>query len=124
MSKDDQLYLVHILDSAERILEYTRDGRENFLASKLLQDAVERNFEIIGEASKRVSTPLREEFPGVPWREMAGFRDVLIHGYDHVIASQVWKAVEAHVPPQVHSLDEILKAKNWPRGPPGTGLQP
>jgi uncharacterized protein with HEPN domain len=64
----------------------------------LLQDAVIRNFEIIGEAAKRVSLELKQRYPQIAWRSAAGFRDVLIHNYMGVDTAQVWQTVEQHVP--------------------------
>lgn len=79
--KDDRLYLINIIECIERIEAYTKGGKEVFLASTLIQDAVVRNFEIIGEATKRMSQPLKDQQPHVPWRRIAGLRDVLIHNY-------------------------------------------
>jgi uncharacterized protein with HEPN domain len=67
--KEDLLYLIHILDAFGKIQAYTTQGREAFLTSPVIQDAVVRNYEIVGEAAKRVSTPLREAHPEAPWPE-------------------------------------------------------
>jgi uncharacterized protein with HEPN domain len=82
--KDDRFYLIHVLERIQRIESYTTGGREAFLASSMIQDAVIRNFEIIGEAAKQVSESFRLLHPGLPWRRLAGFRDVLIHNYPGV----------------------------------------
>jgi uncharacterized protein with HEPN domain len=74
--KDQALYLIHILESAVRIEEYTRLGKEAFDHSPMAQDAVIRKLEIIGEAAKRVDQWFRDAHPDVPWRRMAGLRDV------------------------------------------------
>ena len=79
--KDDKLYLIHMVERIQRIESYTRDGKQAFLQSEMAQDAVIRNFEIIGEAVKRISQQLRAAHADVPWQRIGGFRDVLIHNY-------------------------------------------
>ncbi len=77
--KDEKLYIVRMLECAERITSYTDEGRELFLRDSRTQDAVIRNFEILGEAAKHVSQATQQRAPDIPWRSIAGFRDVLIH---------------------------------------------
>jgi uncharacterized protein with HEPN domain len=77
--KDDRVYLAHLRDAIERILNYTAQGRDEFVQDEKTQDAVVRNLEIIGEAVKNVSNELRGKQPDVPWRRLAGMRDKLIH---------------------------------------------
>lgn len=79
--KDERLYLSNIQECIERIEEYTKGGKEEFIQTQMIQDAVIRNFEIIGEATKRLSPELRSDYSDVPWQQMAGLRDVLIHDY-------------------------------------------
>jgi len=78
---DDRLYLIHIAESIEKIEDYTRGGRDVFMDSLMAQDAVVRNFEVIGEVVKQIPGFLKEKRPDIPWRRIAGLRDVLIHQY-------------------------------------------
>lgn len=106
--KDDQLYLIHIADCIRRIESYTAGGRDDFMQSEMAQDAVVRNFEIIGEAAKHVSETLRRGHPDVPWRRISGFRDVLIHDYVGVDLDEVWNIVERDLPELKAKLGRIL----------------
>jgi len=79
--KDDRLYLIHVKECIQRIDSYASEGRDVFLRSAMVQDAIIRNFEIIGEAVKHLSPDLKQSYPEIQWRGLAGFRDVLIHNY-------------------------------------------
>jgi uncharacterized protein with HEPN domain len=96
--KDDRVYLLHILDSVGRILDYTRDGRDAFMADTKTQDAVIRNIEIIGEATKNLSDALKAAHTDIPWKQIAGMRDTLIHRYFGVKLDLVWQVVENDLP--------------------------
>ncbi len=96
--KSDRAYLLHIRDAIVRIEEYCRVGREEFLRTPHWQDAVIRQLEIIGEASKHLSSDVRAENPEVPWRRICGLRDVLIHDYMSVDLEAVWNFVQAGIP--------------------------
>ena len=94
LNKDPRVYLVQILERIERIVEYTSGGKKAFFTDQRTQDAVIRNFEVIGEASKRIPEEFRKNNPSIPWRQLSGFRDVLIHQYEGVSISEVWQIVE------------------------------
>lgn len=105
--KDPLLYIIHIHESLKKILTYTRDGRDAFMADSKTQDAVVRNFEVIGEATKRLPTEFTTAYPQIPWRRMAGFRDILIHAYDRVDTGEIWNIIEQHVPQLLSGLEDI-----------------
>jgi uncharacterized protein with HEPN domain len=108
--RDDRVYLMHILDCVKRILDYTRDGRDYFLADTKTQDAVIRNIEIIGEAAKNLSDAVTAANADIPWRQIAGMRDTLIHRYFGVNLDLVWQVVERDLPGFKVRVEEILAA--------------
>ena len=78
--RDDSVYLHHMVDAIRAIAKYIEGvDAEEFRANDMMQDAVVRQISIIGEAAKRVSAETRSEYPDVPWRDMAGMRDKLVH---------------------------------------------
>lgn len=92
----------------KRIAEYTAGVEQEFLASRLIQDGVVRNLEVIGEATKNLSTELREANPAIPWRQIAGMRDVLIHDYLKVNLSRVWLTVTTDLPELRTTVTKLL----------------
>ncbi|HEX6441741.1 MAG TPA: DUF86 domain-containing protein [Stellaceae bacterium] len=93
----DLPFLGHIADSIAAIESYTANGRDTFLADRLIQDAVIRNFEIIGEAAGRLSASARGS-PGAPWRKIIAFRNRLIHAYWSIDLLLVWDVIENDLP--------------------------
>jgi uncharacterized protein with HEPN domain len=103
--KDERLYLHHMLERCQRVARFIRAGREAFLASEELQDAVIRNIEVIGEAAKRVSPELRSRLAALDWRSICGMRDVLIHDYIGVDIEEVWNVASSRLP----ELEAVLE---------------
>lgn len=119
--KDERVYLLHAIESIDAIQKYTVDGRDAFFADQKTQDAVIRNVEIIGQAVKGVSERTRSLEPAVPWRQIAGMRDKLIHEYFGVDLALVWDVVEAELPvlrPQLARLTARLAQTSDSRGQP------
>lgn len=108
MRKDPRVYLAHILECAQKIDRYTNGGEKDFQGDTMLQDAVIRNFEIIGEAAKRVPETYRKAHSQIPWKLMAGFRDVLIHAYEGVDLNRVWRIVRHDLPLVKQAIEGIL----------------
>jgi uncharacterized protein with HEPN domain len=99
MIKSDQVYLEHIIESIVKIENFvTGLSQYDFTRNVMIQDAVIRNFEIIGEATKKISKQFTQSHPEIPWQDMAGMRDKLIHDYLDVDLDVVWKTVEVDLP--------------------------
>jgi uncharacterized protein with HEPN domain len=104
----DVVYLRHIRDAAEKIESYASVGRDLFLSVSHWQDATIRQLEIIGEATKRLSEVTRARNADIPWRRIAGLRDVLIHEYMGVDLDAVWEITQKEVPVLRRRVESIL----------------
>jgi uncharacterized protein with HEPN domain len=106
-------YLDDILEAVDKIERFT-DGMDyaEFVEDSKTVDAVLRNFEVIGEAAKNIPEDVRQEYGDVPWSEMAGMRDKLIHGYATVELQIVWTTIQEELPtlgPQIESVRDELE---------------
>jgi uncharacterized protein with HEPN domain len=110
MKKNPIIYIEHISVCISRIKAYT-DGidEDGFLKNNLIQDAVIRNFEIIGEATKKLNDDFRAKYSEIEWKKIAGMRDKLIHDYIGVDLWAVWGVVENIIPSLETQIEAILK---------------
>jgi uncharacterized protein with HEPN domain len=110
MPRDNSVYLHHILDAIAKVERYTQDvDYEEFLEDSLLQDGVIRQTEIIGEAVRRLSRDLRTKYPHIPWQDIAGMRDKLIHDYFGVDLETVWLTALQDLPALKAEVLQILR---------------
>lgn len=114
----DALYLRHMLECIERIEEYVGGDEPRFKASRLVQDATIRNLQTLAESSQRLSGALRERAPDVPWRAIAGLRNILVHDYLGVDLEAVWRIVAADLPTLRSALEALERQAAQTGTPP------
>jgi uncharacterized protein with HEPN domain len=108
MSKDNA-YLRDILDSARAIRSYLADvSREQFEANSEKQDAVIRRYAVMGEAARRLSPAALKTLADLPWRQITGMRNILIHGYDEVDEAALWDTAQQDLPALILRLEAYL----------------
>ena len=108
---DDRIRLQHMLDHArEAIVMVNEKERSDLSRDRMFELATVRLIEVIGEAAARVSAEGREKFTSIPWQEVVGMRNRLIHGYDQVDLDILWNNIEIDLPPLITALEEILES--------------
>ncbi len=113
MLSRDYVRLQHMLDSSQAAVSHLSGKyREDLDRNRLLLNGVVRELEILGEAASQVTKETRERFPFLPWREMIGLRNRLIHAYFDVNNQAIWLVVKESLPTLISQLEEILQ--NWP----------
>lgn len=110
MKKNVTIFLTHILDSIHLIEEYIKGkSKPDFLKSKQLQDSVIRRIEIIGEAIKNIPDDIKRNYSKIPWKEITGMRDILIHQYFGVDLDLTWQVIDMDLPRLKKQILEISK---------------
>ena len=107
--KSDSVYLRHILDSIRRIEEDTKEGREKFLTTHTLQDAVLRNLQTLSESTKRLSDPLKNSHPEIQWKRITAFRNILVHDYLGIDLDRIWLIVQRDIPELKRAVAALLE---------------
>lgn len=111
MSRDDA-YLVDILESSRAALDYMRGKTwDEFSKDAILQDAVVRRLEIIGEAAGKVSSATQKKYASLPWQAMKGTRNRVIHEYDSIELDIIWDIVQKDLPLLVNELQKIVSSE-------------
>ncbi len=105
----DKAYLLDILDAAKLAVEYVGNmSIDEFIEDIRCQDAVIRRLEIIGEAARRISDTTKSDHPEVPWFEMVGMRNVVIHEYDDVDIIVIWDTIKKDIPSLISAINKII----------------
>jgi uncharacterized protein with HEPN domain len=105
----DEAYLLDILLAARRACQFLEGLTwEEFLQSELHQNAVMRPLGIIGEAASRVSQETKDEYPEIPWHQMIGMRNRLVHEYFRVDLAAVWETVRTDLPPLIELIEPLV----------------
>ncbi len=106
----DRHYLSDILEAMQRIIAYTENlSYEQFLNERLVQDGVLRNFQLVGEATKKLSSQTRNAYPDLPWHRMAGMRNRIVHEYFSIDEQVVWDVAVRDLPRLVPQLEAMIQ---------------
>lgn len=108
--KDDRVYLQHIRDALDDIAAYCGSDRDGFFSDRMRQDATLRKLEVIGQAVKNLSEPTKSRRPEIPWKQIAGMRDKVIHDYFGVNLEIVWAVVELELPKLKVAIADLLES--------------
>lgn len=103
--REDRERLLDILEAIERIEKYASSGREAFIQDELIQIWILHHLQILGEAARALDPSVRERFPQIPWSQIIGMRNILVHHYFEIDTEIVWNVVENDLP----SLREVIR---------------
>lgn len=105
-NRSTKYFLEDIIESVQKVQNYASRGRDSFFEDEILQDAIIRRLEIIGEASNQLPEEIIERYSEIPWRQIIGFRNVAIHEYFRVDLHLVWSLIESG------ELEKLLSVAN------------
>jgi len=104
--KDNRVYVSHMQDCIARIDEYV-ESKEHFFNSRLVQDAVVRNLQVMAESSQRLSISIKEQYSQIPWKNISGFRNIIVHDYLGLDLEMIWSVVEIELPKLEKALNKM-----------------
>jgi uncharacterized protein with HEPN domain len=109
LNRRDPAYLLDMLEASEKVQQYLKNKTfEDYLRDEMLQDAVERNLGIIGEAARRISDDLKQEHPEIPWRKIIAQRHVLVHEYNDIEIEEIWEVATFHLPRLIDQIRPLI----------------
>lgn len=108
-TKDSNIYLSDILHAIGKIEQYTQDGKRFFMKDGKTQDAVVQNLTVIGEAVKKIPKSITKKAPDIPWKHIAGMRDILIHDYSITDMETVWNTVRGDLPILQKTIERLMQ---------------
>jgi len=110
MRGDDQIRLQHMLDAAHEAIAFTQGRvREDLDADRMLTLSLVKEIEIIGEAANQVSERTKEQLPAIPWADITGMRNRLVHVYFDINLEILWQTAQHDLPPLIAALERVLK---------------
>lgn len=110
--KDDRVYLHHILECIAAIQSYTAGGQNVFLSDRKTQKATIRELQEIAESTQRLSIELKANYPDIPWRDISGFRNIVVHNYLGLNVFEIWGIIERDLPSLRKGVELILQKKD------------
>lgn len=109
MTKDNTIYIKHILDEITDIQNFIKNStEENFATNTMMQKAIIRSIEVIGEAANNVASSFQKQHPQIPWRKITGMRNKLIHDYFEIDLALVWQVTTRDLKPLKKQLLKLL----------------